>query len=68
MGKETYRQLKHFSDGSVLLEHRDETGFLLARYIGYYDARHRTYRLYPARGESHYKCKVHTISAYLVTT
>lgn len=64
----TYKQLKRYNDGSILVEHRDETGFLLARYIGYYNERHRTYRLYPARGERHYKSKVHTISEYLVTT
>ena len=63
---EEYRRKKTFVDGSVLIEHRDETGFLLARYVGYCNHRHRTYKLYPARGEKHYKCKVHTISEQLL--
>lgn len=66
-GRETYRVLKSYSNGSVLLEHRDEKGFLLARYIGYYIGKEKAYRLYPARGEKHYRCKVHTISTELVT-
>ena len=61
-----YKRIKTFVDGSVLIEHRDETGFLLARYIGYYNYKHHTYKLYPARGERHYKCKVHVISDRLL--
>ena len=61
-----YKRIKQYNDGSVLVEHRDHTGFLLARYIGYYDYRNHTYRLYPARGERHYRCKVHTIAERLL--
>ena len=63
---EEYRRIKTFVDGSVLIEHRDESGFLLARYVGYYNHRHRTYKLYPAPGEKHYSCRVHVISDRLL--
>lgn len=63
---EEYRKIKTFCDGSVLVEHRDEKGFLLARYIGYFNYRNDTVKLYPARGERHFRCRVHTISVFLL--
>lgn len=45
--------VRRFSDGSLLIEHRTGRGFLLCKYIGYYQ-RGGTYKLYPARGERHY--------------
>ena len=43
-----------YSDGSVRLRHNDEKGWKLAEYIAY-PTRGNTFRLYPARGERHYR-------------
>ncbi|MBE6639695.1 MAG: hypothetical protein E7616_09665 [Ruminococcaceae bacterium] len=62
----SYKITKKYRDGSCLIEHRDATGFLLAKYIGWYSERTRAYTLYPARGERHYQCHKHQVAERLV--
>ena len=57
-----YKITKTYRNGSCEIEHRDDSGFLLAKYVGYYSYRTRSYTLYPARGEKHYRCRKHQVS------